>query len=302
MGRAIKLFSDLSEKQIEADVAAYFGFHSSFFGEFRLLDVDEQLTGADKEFQWQGIAYLLQFKKPTGLRPLTKLGSRPSKQPLLRIQEFRLNSALEQTPYSVCFSLREPSQPKKPLQHNVLLAYEAPPYSRAFYVCPLALTQRDYVASLQEPRSEFGLPFRLHHPQWIMDGQFLARGAEICPFLRGHATVFPHKIVATAKHHYSFSASATDFAFHEPTLIEAGPSRLSDFVASELRLVKDKPDRLYPALKLAEQLYSSSARWDDGTFRAPNEENYWDWLRDHGRRLHREFGIRQMLVLRKQQR
>jgi len=40
----------LTEKQMEADIAQYFARHS-FDSSTRLLDVDEQQTGADKLYQ-----------------------------------------------------------------------------------------------------------------------------------------------------------------------------------------------------------------------------------------------------------
>jgi hypothetical protein len=46
---SFKLDSELSEMQIEADIATYFGWISPIGNSapFRLLDIDEQITGAD---------------------------------------------------------------------------------------------------------------------------------------------------------------------------------------------------------------------------------------------------------------
>lgn len=65
--------SNLSEKQIEAYVAGYFGWCSEDMP-FTLLDTDELNTGADKEYhpQYGGVIYI-QFKKSDGLEPISKV-------------------------------------------------------------------------------------------------------------------------------------------------------------------------------------------------------------------------------------
>ena len=64
--------SNLSEKQIEADIASYFGWISRN-SPFRLLDIDEQLTGSDKKFYNSGFSFFMQFKVSNGLEPISKV-------------------------------------------------------------------------------------------------------------------------------------------------------------------------------------------------------------------------------------
>lgn len=298
MAKAFIIPSQLSEKQVEADVAQFFGFISSFPGELRLLDVDEPVTGADKKLSWQGTAYYLQFKVPCGLLPLT---GAPPKQgsPHQQIRSFRRDNELDAYPYSLCFQLREPQDSSKPLQHNVLRKYELPPTSRAIYVCPLALAEADYVQSMQIER-EYAFPIWEYRAQWVVSGQFLVRAAETSPFLRGHASIIPHADVTTWKHHYSFSRHATDIAFHEPSLVASGPSRLSDFVAAEVRRHAAAGWEMPTLDRLVESLRRVSASWWENAESRDqlDDDQGFNWIQRHGRVLRQRFGIRQFILLR----
>src|ERR1043166_7563288 len=119
--------SNLSEKQVEADVAAYLGWCTPVGDEppFRLLDVDETITGADKLFNI-GTAIYMQFKKSDGLHPTTTVSTRKNKSQLEEIREFRHQQQLEDNP-SLFFQLRAKATTANDFQHNVLLAYERPP-------------------------------------------------------------------------------------------------------------------------------------------------------------------------------
>lgn len=304
MGTRVILKSDLSEKQIEQDVANYFGHISRFFGEFRLLDTDEQLTGADKRFNWQGVAYFIQFKKPTGLSEATRVTRAKPKQPARKIRQFRFTEKLDQSPHSVYFGLQPPPNENTELQHNVLFSYECPPLSRAFYVCPTVLSSDEYVKALRYASLdfEFGMPFEFRHPLWVRDGAHVARAAELCPFLRAHAAIVPHRTVTTSKHHYSFSVQATDVAFHEPTLLGQGPTRLSDLLRSEVLARYSDRDALRNPAGLARHLFKASESWSDGALPAPTPDSHWEWIAQHGHVLREDYGIRQFIALVRQER
>ncbi|MGT2514561.1 hypothetical protein ACVOMT_10265 [Sphingomonas panni] len=66
MSASYVIEGNLSEKQIEADVAKYFGW-CAWGLPFDLRDVDEPLTGADK-LSNVTVPIYAQFKKSTGLR------------------------------------------------------------------------------------------------------------------------------------------------------------------------------------------------------------------------------------------
>ena len=101
--------SNLSEKQIEADVAGYFGYCSKS-APFRLLDTDELKTGADKEditLENNGGLIYIQFKKSEGLRAVSEiqLSNRKNRCKLEDIREFRCRNGLDDNP-TLYFKLR----------------------------------------------------------------------------------------------------------------------------------------------------------------------------------------------------
>ena len=66
-----KLSSNLSENQIESDVASFLGYVTPFWSSrFRLMSVDEQATGADKLFD-RFVPIYLQFKVSEGLKSIS---------------------------------------------------------------------------------------------------------------------------------------------------------------------------------------------------------------------------------------
>lgn len=297
--------TDLSEKQIEADVASYFGRLSPLFGKtLRLLDIDEQLTGADKRYYQRGVAYFFQFKKPIGLKSTTslKLPAKPRKNEskLMAIRRFRDANNLDQTPYSVCFPLHgDALTPVNQLQHNILFAHEKPPHSRAMYVCPTVLNSHAYVNAMHVPvwRRPFVHPFERLATRNVLAGT--AKFAlETAPFLRGHATVVPHVPVASHDHYYSFSIHATDYAFHSPELIGSyRPSRLSDFLGAELRRIALEPDSVASLDVLARRIYESSTEAMTLQVAPPDRQDPIEWIQRYGIELRARFGIRQMLLL-----
>lgn len=294
---------ELSEKQIESDVSNYFGYLSSCaasFGRFRLLDVDEQVTGADKSFVDGAMAYYLQFKKPCGLRPVTpaetskKLPSNASTKQQMR--RFRHVEKLDQEPYSICFHLHPLAKTATALQHNILLSYEKPPHSRAIYVCPLELTSVKYMASMT-PHCEDMYPFLFHEFQWIRHGAHVAHAARSLPYLRGHAAIVPHAIVSSADHYYSFSYHATDVAFHSPINLSPGPTRLSDYVGAEVEQIL-AADTKPTVGQLVAGLRETAAAWIEPGDGLDADDDF-GWLHKHGLLLRQKHGIRQMVLLRR---
>jgi len=304
---------DLDEKQIEADVAGYFGFVSAMAnvgpGGFRLIADDEQVTGADKSFTHGAVTYYLQFKKPCALRPVpdaeaqTRLASNAGLKQ--HIRRFRKEERLAQDPYSVCFPLHDMAKTALNFQHNILRSYEQYPYSRAFYLCPLILKASDYVASMHASIPDV-FPFLFREALWARDGDHVAHVGRMVPFLREHAAIVPHKDVDSADHYYSFSRHATDVAFHSPERVVDGPARLSDFVASEvLRL--SHTEKEWPNVgdlngHLLERVGSWANAEDLRHLRGQEDGDPFDWLQLHGRLLRKCTGIRQVVALKLKQR
>ncbi|MHB8250414.1 hypothetical protein [Acidithiobacillus sp.] len=304
-----KIPSDLAEKQIEADVASYFGYMSPLFGKrLRLLDVNEQITGADKKYYRNGVAYYFQFKKPIGLRSTDDLklpvAKRKNESKMMEIRRFRHSNKLDQAPYSICFPLHgDASTPNNQLQHNVLYGYEKPPYSRAMYICPMALSSEEYERAMLESiwRRWRGDPF-LHHAGQTVFGLGAAPAIFTAPFLRGHATVVPHTVVSTPDHYYSFSKHATDIAFHSPELITKGPTRLSDFLGGEFLRMFREPETMVSIEDLARKLYEHSRSWTQDRITQLDDIDPLEWIQLHGTLLRKQFGIRQVIALADQQR
>jgi len=227
---------NLTEAQIEADVAQYLGWCSVDLP-FRLHDVDEQLTGADKMSD-VAVPIYIQFKKSTGLRPLATHPIKPRKNesPLQSIRRFREHHQLPDDP-TLFFELRRRAENAIDLQHNILLAHHLPPFSYAIYVAPLHLNRKDYFEEL------FRAPRYLETP-WDMRYANLRSGWKLAswlsrfdrqPFLRNHVSIPPHQKVDHHNHHYAYSTAGCSVTWHSGEIVESRTSRLSDFLSRRTR-------------------------------------------------------------------
>ncbi|WAR46289.1 hypothetical protein [Methylomonas rapida] len=306
MATSYQIASDLTEKQIEADVSAYFGRLSPFFGQsLRLLDINEQLTGADKLHKTKGIAFYFQFKAPIGLKSVAAqklpVAPRKNESKLMGIRRFRHTQGLLDSPYSICFNLHDnkPSALNQ-LQHNVLFAHERPPFSRAMYICPTVLHDEEYVRQMQLPwwRRPFARPFYRHEARQLAVGM-LCHELSSAPFLRAHATIVPHALVASADHYYSFSKHATDYAFHSPIVVDDGdPLRLSDFLSKQVDRIYSNIDSV-PQLAELVKIISAATRENlpDTQLGEPEPGNEVAWLQAYGQQIKKVYGIRQVIAL-----
>lgn len=291
-----KIDSNLSEKQIEADVAAYLGWCSKSLP-FRLLDINEQETGADKLYDVTMPIYI-QFKKSLGLRALGMVPRTPGHDgPLQRIRHFRARHRLADNP-TLCFQLREKSPSAPDYQHNVLFAHNQPQRSYAIYVAPLILDRDSYYRDLCEAPRYLDSPWSWREANLLNSwgpNPWLSR-YDLQPFLRKHVSIAPHQRVDTHKHHYAYSEAGDDVSWHSPTLIEGGPFRLSDFMTQRVRelLLGDEalpsPD---DALSVASEALSSLDLSPEDIL---SGENSFERLRSYGRWLHKTFEIRQILL------
>lgn len=301
---AFKLYSELSEKQIEADIATYFGWITPVGNNvpFRLLDIDEQLTGADKKFD-QVIPIYMQFKVSVGLTRLTNyIFQIPYAfpfhlKPLKRIRVFRKRENLYDNP-TLYFKLRAQAKTATDFQHNILLQLANTGTSHAFYVAPLTLSRSDYQQILFASTDRF-----LHNPFYIKDRMEIYQEDwtshfGLVPFLRAHISIVPHERVSTDNHYYSFSPNGTDIAWHSPKLIYDSSNRLSDMLK-----------------KIFSSAIGNSGSWttprnfisvlsDMEEFNFIKEFSEWDYeindigqLMKFGRELYNRYQIRQFLLL-----
>ncbi len=229
MNKNYKLYreSDLSEEQIEADVASYLGYITPFWSKrFQLKAVNEQMTGADKLFD-RFVPIYLQFKVSEGLKPLENgfTLSRPH-LPLQKIRTFRRDNGISCDP-TLYFKLRDKALTAKDFQHNILKSFHNPPYQFAFYVAPLTLSIDEYNRSLELSMTDKLFNF---HPYHFRDEFFftdmIKKNIGLTPFLRGHVSIPPHEIVSTSEHYYSYSKAGTNIAWHSGENIN-GDFRLS---------------------------------------------------------------------------
>ena len=303
---AFKLDRELSEKQIEADVATYFGWVTPVGknAPFRLLDVDEQVTGADKMFD-QVIPIYMQFKVSEGLTKLTNnIFSTPFTfpfhlTPLKRISVFRKRVSLYDNP-TLYFKLRAMAKTATDFQHNILLKLANTGISHSFYVAPLTLSRDDYKQNLFSSTDRFlDYPFyvgdnmEIHQERWSSHFGFV-------PFLRAHISIVPHERVATDNHYYSFSPNGTDIAWHSPKQLSNSASRLSDM----LKRIFASAFANRKSWTSPREFISFISDFKEFDFIKPlnenNNDNYGiEQLVDFGRELYNRHEIRQLLLLTK---
>ena len=301
---AFRLNSELSEKQIEADVATYFGWITPVGrnAPFRLLDIDEQVTGADKMFN-QVIPIYMQFKVADGL---TRLTNNPFPipflfpfhlKPLRRIRIFRQRENLYDNP-TLYFKLRARAKTATDFQHNILLRLANTGTSHSFYVAPLTLSKNDYQQTLFSSANRFmNYPFyfmdrmEIHQERWTSHFGFV-------PFLRAHISIVPHERVNTDNHYYSFSPNGTDIAWHSPKLLSNSVSRLSDM----LKNIFSSAFADTKSWTTPKEFISSISDSKELDFVKPFNESNDDingvgQLVEFGRELYQRHQIRQLLLL-----
>lgn len=218
---AFKIESQLSENQIEADVSSYLGYITPFWTKrFRLISVDEQATGADKLFD-RFIPIYMQFKVSHGLNPMGKIQSWLAGKPLARIISYRKANNLSGNPI-LYFQLRKMASTARDYQHNILHSLHHPPHQFAMYIAPLALGVEEYEDLMNQ---DWYFRFIRNKPYWEKEIEVYDEATQrklllgTNPFLRHHISIPPHAIVNTHKHHYSYSKSGGDVAWHGGELL-----------------------------------------------------------------------------------
>ncbi|MDJ1483488.1 hypothetical protein QNI16_23520 [Cytophagaceae bacterium YF14B1] len=303
--KAFKIKSALSEKQIEADVTTYFGWISPINQRypFRLLDINESITGADKLYDYV-IPIYLQFKVSHGLKPLSfripieiglskisslnKIFGLDKIIGLNKIRAFRRKNELYDNP-TLYFQLRERAATAEDFQHNILLKFANTGMSHAFYVAPLTLDMNSYRNMLYEENNRFLQDPFFHKEIFIIQKKWIS-ALGMVPFLRGHISIPPHERVDTHEHYFSFSPSGTDIAWHSPNVISRDASRLSDQLVRILNTNSWTPIESYWRLLLEQDLVSNSDAGD-------NSQNFLYNLQRFGRTLYEKHEIRQLLIL-----
>ena len=291
MLKSFKIKSGLTEKQIESDVATYLSWISPSGGlPYRLLDIDEQLTGADKKLNLV-IPVYMQFKVAHGLMPLTSSVFLPSfGNPLQEIRRYRKDKDLADAP-TLYFKLRDKAKTAEDLQHNILLKLRSISRVEAFYVAPLMLDKDEYYNELCAPSVRpmydpfFHSRIAIHDASWV---SYIG----MVPFLRAHVSIPPMDRVEDSNHYYSFSTTGDDIAFHSPNDL-FGVHRLSDELKRILGTSLNNPYAWLDVEECMIELNRAFSLTDEVVSnRLPLER-----LQEFGRRLYETYDIRQFLFL-----
>jgi hypothetical protein len=298
---SFKLKSELSEKQIEADIATYFGYVTppGQSPPFRLLDINEQVTGADKVYD-QVIPIYMQFKVSEGLKGMTLPYILPQslvRSPLQRIRMFRYKQQLLDNP-TLYFKLRRKAETAVDFQHNILLKLRSHSNAHCFYVAPLTLSLNEYERLFFSlPDRPLSTPFYTQNITEIRQTQWSSFFGFV-PFLRAHISIIPHERVNSDNHYYSFSPNGADIAWHSPYLITKYPKRLSDQMGNIfLQAFNNKYHWTSPRDLIKNLIDNIGIPIDEFTNDPSDDANYVELLTVFGRRLYEMFEIRQQLLL-----
>jgi len=281
--------SNLSEKQIEADVASFFGWISKY-APFRLLDIDERITGADKKFFDSGFAFFMQFKVSNGLESVDKvsLSNRSNRSKLEDIREYRAGKGLDDEP-TLYFGLRKMAKKANDYQHNLLMNYVNTHCSQSFYVAPLHLDKTVYFNSLFGSVNRFRRHPFLYCNRKVFHGSWVSYIGQI-PFLKEHISIVPHERVSTHKHYYSYSTTGFDIAWHSPELLSNKPSRLGDVLPEYINKCID--EETFVDFEEIEKMMKEN-QIDSGFGDAHPIER----VQKRGRYIYKKYGIRLILLL-----
>jgi hypothetical protein len=294
--RGYLLKSNLSEKQIEADVAGFFGWCTPEDDGrvFRLLDVNEQTTGADKLFDVVTPIYI-QFKKSQGLKPITRSRSSEPNTPLNNIRRFRQKKGLECDP-TLFFQLRQKAKTAKDFQHNVLLAHENPPSSRAIYVAPLILDKQEYAEALFSSTNRY-LPFPFYRVPSRIHAARQAKYFGSVLFLREHVSIPPHQRVRSHRHYYAYSETGVDISWHSPQIRSLDPLRLSDFMMFLFSNAMTNPDAMISTERAATAAIEIGRELEYEERLPSPDVTPLERLQIYGRWLWTKYDIRQFILL-----
>ncbi|WP_326984591.1 hypothetical protein VUJ46_08685 [Chryseobacterium sp. MYb264] len=212
---SFKIFSELSENQIESDISSYLGYITPYWKKrYRLISVDEQITGADKLFD-RFVPIYFQFKVSQGLKPNATILEQFKNKPLAKIIKFRNDNNYITDPI-LYFQLRKKAKTATDLQHNILYRLNSESFQHAVYIAPLTLDSQEYENMLNERwffrfinnpliRKDLSINDTLERVNY----EFRS-----LPFLRHHIAIPPHKTTDTHNHHYSYSKSGGDVIWH----------------------------------------------------------------------------------------
>lgn len=299
---SFKIESQLSENQIESDVSSYLGYITPIWSSrFRLVSVDEQLTGADKLFN-KFVPIYLQFKVSQGLDTNVSIIQRFRNKPLANIISYRRENNLSCNPI-LYFPLRRVAKTAEDYQHNILFKLNKPPKQYALYLAPLTLEISEYEKLMNKdwfmrfnPFSPFSNKELDIHDKSQVKSIMLGSN----PFLRHHISIPPHVIVLTHNHHYSYSKSGGDVAWHGGEILNED-LRLSKQLLKILNDAYNK-DSWFREQEFVNFIREFSSNEDVLDYSVPEKNNHINPLSiiiDFSKGLKKKYNIKLMVLVEK---
>lgn len=241
----------------------------------------------------------MQFKKSKGLTGYVPTGTkrRINEDKMQSIRRFRHKHELCDNP-TLFFGLHPAAENAYDFQHNILLAHNRPNRSHAIYVAPLELDKQRYSEALYKSPPLLRNPWDMQTAEVLSDAghrAWLSRYAFL-PFLRAHISIAPHERVDTHEHFYAYSTSGDQVTWHSPSVVPGGPFRLSDFMSARTRQIIASEDGLPSPAQALEVGLEFLSQYGVDERDVLFGETPFECLRDYGRWLRREFGLRQFLL------
>lgn len=120
------------------------------------------------------------------------------------------------------------------------------------------------------------------------------------PFLQAHICIVPHAKVDSHEHYYSYSSHANDVAFHSPLVLDDSSTNLSDFLATQMRRNSlSSAEEIQSIDDVAEKLKWALPESILAQVEPRAQEFGILWIKKIGMVLRKEYGIHQLLLVRK---
>lgn len=228
------------------------------------------------------------------------------------------------SPKVLYFKLRAKRPNHNDFQHNILFELDrrlqAESGGRAFYVAPLFLLRSKYVSAVHKSSIFYWLFKYTIHRIGFYGFPFIFHGHDIdedelsiidvtrnvintnrvnfqdIPLLNTHVVIFPHKIVTTHQHSYSYLENGSEVCFHEPTYL-GNRQTLGKFIYEFLALRDGRPTTKMYAIDEAEMLLMRLAG-EMIDIEIDAEKPVIDRWLDFGMQLKEKYDIDQYLLVR----
>lgn len=237
--KSLRLDSDYTEDVVGFAIESFLSLISFPFYRFsiepfsrtkeRFLGADGRLLGRISGFK----PFYMQFKRPSAYPD-------HSTSRIVRDRKAITPKALNTSPRTLYFGLREKQNGQSDYQHNVLFNLRARLIRRgigdATYVCPLFLERSAYRFWMHMAGIRRWSRFLLLDP-WDLEDVFVDIGGkrilfDRIPILAEHVSIPPHDLVKDAKHSYSFTEQGREVCFHSPLSLPEVAVSLSSFLMS----------------------------------------------------------------------